>query len=165
MGTDRPAHKRAALLLCSGEKLQFLLHSRPLFEPNLKLTATASRYRIRLFSELLPPIHSRPSVVRPQGARNRQLGVLSTLEVVHHISESWMTAAVNPVRWGNPCEPAMPRSRTTGAGEGLDVQTVLYDTRLRALPARDPGAGDRMRRCWTTSDRVLHQAARRARTQ
>ncbi len=100
VGADCPSHERAALLLCSGEKLQFLLHSWPVFEPNFESMTTASCCWIRPFSELLPPIHARPSVVWPKGARNRQFDVFSTCGVVHDISEGWPAAAVNPVRLG-----------------------------------------------------------------
>ncbi len=102
VGGDCPSHERAALLLCSGEKLQFLLHARPVFEPNFESMAAASRCWIRPFSELLPPSHARPPVVWPKGARNRQFDVLSTCGVVHAISEGWLAAAVKPVRLGIP---------------------------------------------------------------
>ncbi len=82
-GGDCPGRERAALLLCSGEKLQFLLYTRPIFEPNFESMATASRCWLRRFSKPLPPSHPPPSVVWPEGAGNRQFDVLSTCGVVH----------------------------------------------------------------------------------
>lgn len=120
VGGDCPRREGAALLLCSGEKLQFLLHSRPVFEPNFESMATASCCWIRPFSELLPAIHSRPSVVWPKGARNRQFDALSTCGVVHDTSEGRLAAAVNPVRLG----PSRCGIRYPGAAR-WDRQTAI----------------------------------------